>query len=69
MDKPKKSDALLDRIGNFGVLSPYLRATEEGGLSLVIYKCIRYDCDYISHEAGFCKYHQTQLVMFVFVMR
>lgn len=69
MDNPKKSDALLERVGNFGILSPYLKPTEDGGLALIVYKCIRFDCDYISPSEGFCKNHQTQLVMFAFLMK
>lgn len=69
MNNPRQSDKLLERIGNFGILSPYLRATDDGSLGLVVYKCIRYDCDYISPKEGLCKNHQTELVAFVFVMK
>lgn len=66
MDKPKMSTEMLIKEGNFGSLRPYLHFTDNGA-TLVIYKCIRFDCDYISPEPGLCKNHRTELVMFVFV--
>lgn len=68
VNNPKNSSELVERVGNFGMLSPFLRSTDDGKLALLVYKCIRYDCDYISPKDGYCKTHQTELVGFVFVM-
>ena len=69
MNDPKTSATLEQQIKNFGVLSPFMRMTEDGKAAMIVFKCIRFDCDYISSREGFCGRHQTELVAFVFVMK
>lgn len=69
MNNPKNHEKFEHRISSFGILSPFLKTTEDGRAAMVVYKCIRFDCDYISPSEGFCRNHQTELVAFVFVMK